>query len=352
MEYEGKLLLQRYGIAVPDGVLVDRGVVPAARRYPAVMKAQVRSGGRGRAGGVQVAQDVASFLPAFARCVEADIAGMRAERVLIEDFVSAEREYYVSASYDTRTRGPVLAMSVSGGVAIEAATIVPITADAPIAPTAIADVMDRAGVPTAHRAVLAECIARLWTCFTEERLLLAEINPLFMTPDGRCIAGDAKVIVDDDILRPQERRFLSLGGDIAIIASGGGASLLNVDALMAHGGRPANYAEYSGNPSADVVRDLTIRVLAQEGLRGCWVIGGTANFTDILGTMQGFLDGLRRILPRPTYPIVVRRDGPRKTEAFAMLQDAAAHEGYQMYTFDSATPMEESARIMCKLAYQ
>ncbi|MDO8599634.1 MAG: ATP citrate lyase citrate-binding domain-containing protein, partial [bacterium] len=100
-----------------------------------------------------------------------------------------------------------------------------------------------------------------------------------------------------------------------------------------------------------VVRDLTVRVLSQPHIRGCWVIGGTANFTDIAATMEGFVAGLRLVQPKPTYPIVVRRDGPRQREAFAMLAEVVQRERYQLYTFGSETPMEETARLMVKLAY-
>ncbi|MBI4450153.1 hypothetical protein HY634_03780 [Candidatus Uhrbacteria bacterium] len=265
--------------------------------------------------------------------------------------MDAAAEYYVSFSYDTATRAPVLAVSTKGGMRVTDATTASIDVRDGITDTTIASCLEREAVSAVHRASIAEAIRKLWRCFDEEQLLLAEVNPLFVTRDGRCIAGDAKVVLDDDVVRPQERRFLSLGGDIAILASGGGASLLNIDALLGHGGRPANYTEYSGNPPADVVRDLTRRVLSQEGIRGCWVVGGTANFTDIAATMEGFVAGLRQVTPKPTYPIVVRRDGPRQAEAFAMLRDVAEREGYQLYTFGSETPMEESARIICKLVY-
>ena len=162
--------------------------------------------------------------------------------------------------------------------------------------------------------------------------------------------------MDDEKLNPGERRFIELGGDIAILASGGGASLLNIDALLRFGGKPANYTEYSGNPPAELVKELTKRVLSAswrtKGLKGCWVIGGTANFTDIYETMRGFIEGLREIKPKPKYPIVIRRDGPRQEEAFLMLRELAQKEGFDFHLFGSETSMAESARIMVRNAYQ
>jgi succinyl-CoA synthetase beta subunit len=316
-----------------------------------VVKAQVRAGGRGRAGGVRFARDGAEMHAAISAILNWEHGGERVDAVLVEERVDAEAEYYASASYDIVTRGPVLAFSAHGGVDVTEAAVVPFDIDAGVGDDTIAQLFTREAVPLAHHAALADALRALVRCFLSERALLVEVNPLFMTRDVRAIAGDAKVTLDDDVVQPQERRFLSLGGDIAILASGGGASLLNIDALMAHGGKPANYTEYSGNPHADVVRDLTVRVLAQPNLRGCWVVGGTANFTDIAATMEGFVTGLRLVRPKPTYPIVVRRDGPRQREAFAMLADVARRERYQIYTFGSETPMEESARLMVKLAY-
>ena len=351
LEHEGKAILARYGGAVPRGVVVTSPDVSTTLRVPVVVKAQVHAGGRGRTGGVRVARSPEERDAAVRALLGVEVCGERCASVLVEEYVDAVAEYYVSFSYDTVTRGPVLAFSMRGGADVTDATVVSVPIHTSITDTQITTVLEREHIPNAHRVAVADTIQRIWRCFVTERALLVEINPLFVTRDGRAIAGDAKVILDDDIVRPHERRFLSLGGDIAILASGGGASLLNIDALMAHGGRPANYTEYSGNPPADVVRDLTIRVLSQPHIRGCWVIGGTANFTDIAAPMEGFVAGLRLVQPKPMYPIVVRRDGPRQREGVAMLAEGSRREGYQLYTFGSETPMEESARLMVKLAY-
>lgn len=351
IEYESKVLFARYGITVPSGTIVSDVCVPNAPPLPCVVKAQVRTGGRGKSGGIRIVQTETEAKRVIQELLSWEHAGECAKVVLVEECIDATAEYYMSISYDTATRGPVLAIARNGGVDVEDATVVPVRMVTGVTDADIASAFDREAISVAHQPAFADTIRKLWTCFIAERALLVEINPLFITRDGRAIAGDAKVVLDDDVVRPSERRFLSLGGDIAILASGGGASLLNIDALITHGGRPANYTEYSGNPPADVVRDLTVRVLSQPGIRGCWVIGGTANFTDIAATMEGFVAGLRQVQPKPIYPIVVRRDGPRQREAFATLADVAVRDGYQLYTFGSETPMEESARLMVKLAY-
>ena len=119
---------------------------------------------------------------------------------------------------------------------------------------------------------------------------------------------------------------------------------------MRAGGKPANYTEYSGNPPASVVKDLTLRVLARTDLQGLWVVGAAANFTDIYETMSGFLEALDEV--RPSYPIVIRRDGPRREEAFEMLRKASREKGYDLHLYDATTSMIDTARIMVDLAYK
>ncbi len=118
-----------------------------------------------------------------------------------------------------------------------------------------------------------------------------------------------------------------------------------MDALIETGGRPANYTEYSGNPSREKVHQLTRITLSKPGLNGCLVIGGTANFTDIYETLAGFVDGLRDS-GNPTYPIVIRRGGPRDKEAFEMLRTVAEKEGYDMTCYGEEMPMTKAVSIM------
>lgn len=204
--------------------------------------------------------------------------------------------------------------------------------------------------------------------------------------NDRYVALDAKVILDDsglarhqdlDVLPkgaissiPSDRElaahqidatdyrgsagsvFLELDGDIAILASGGGASLLVMDALSRAGGKPANYTEYSGNPPREKVEKLTRVTLSKECLTGCLVAGAVANFTDIYETLSGFVDGLRQIKPKPLYPIVIRRGGPRQKEAYEMLSRVAKTEGFDIHLFGPETPISVAAREMVRLGEQ
>jgi len=358
-EFEGKELFRKYTIPVPKGVLVQKPTQKLTIKLPLVLKAQVFSGERKKGGGIIFAKTVKEIKAGLKKLFNSKINGERVSKVLVEEKISPLKEYYFGFSYDTESRGPVLTLSPQGGSRIGAkprsgrprTTIVPFDITLGAEPFIIREALSQARFPSEDFNALVKIIQKLWKLFIDEYALIAEINPLFKTADGEFIAGDAKVILDDEKLNPGERRFIELGGDIAILASGGGASLLNIDALLRFGGKPANYTEYSGNPPAELVKGLTQRVLNRRGLKGCWVIGGTANFTDIYETMRGFIEGLREIKPRPKYPIVIRRDGPRQEEASLMLQEIAKKEGYNFHLFGSEVSMAESAKIMVREAY-
>ncbi len=341
VEYQGKELFQKYGIAVPRSVLVDQPIDDVALQFPLVLKSQVVSGDRKMKGGIVFIENKEALFGELSKLFLQKIDGNLPKKILIEERVDSARELYMSFSYDTDRRVPVCAFSETGGSGVSSARIFPL------------EFKDSTWTLPYNEfpAGVKKVAQSLLDVFINERALLVEVNPLFELKDGEVIAGDAKVLLDDAIVDPKMRPFLDLGGDIAILASGGGASLVNLDALMKHGGRPANYTEYSGNPPAAVVEELIIKVLSRPGLKGCWVIGGTANFTDIYETMLGFVQGLRNIHPQPTYPIVIRRDGPRRKEAFDMLREVKKNEGYDFHLYGPEIPMSESAKIMVERAY-
>lgn len=351
-EHEGKKLFEKYGISVPKGGLFYDTKKEIVFPPPHVVKAQTYFGDRKKYGGIFFTDTISDSKRSAGRLLGNTIQGERISSVLIEERISAGKEYYVAISYDTDSRAPVLSLSPRGGSGVLRARTVPIDMMLGMPNFFMRSSVLLAGFPREDAVTLMPVIEKLWKLFISEHAVLAEINPLFKTSGGQFIAGDAKIILDDEKLKPTERRFLDLGGDIAILASGGGASLVNIDALMHFGGKPANYTEYSGNPPASVVRDLTVRVLSQKNLKGCWVVGGTANFTDIFETLSGFIEGLRLLPERPRYPIVIRRDGPRKEDAFVMLKDVAEKEGYDFHLFGREVPMAQSARVIVKLAYK
>lgn len=349
-EFESKQLFSKYGIAIPHGVSVTSSEEVPADAGDVYVKAQVHFGDRKKAGGILHANGFEETKAAAASLLGKDLKGENVASVLIEDGISAAAEYYVSISFDSGARGPILSINESGGTGIHEAHITPIDVFSGPAADSIRGALLAAGFVEEDVAPISEIVQSLWRLVVEEYATLAEINPLFKTTDGAYIAGDAKVILDEEKYNPTERRYVEMDGDIAMMLSGGGASMLMMDVLLEEGGRPANYTEYSGNPTAEVVEELTRKVLAKPGLRGCLVAGAAANFTDIYETLSGFLAGLRSLPQKPLYPIVIRRDGPRRKEAFEMLRAAAAAEGFDIHLYDETTPMVEAARIAAKLA--
>lgn len=342
LEHEGKDLFKKYGISVPRSSLVTREDGITDVPLPFFLKSQVKTSDRKKHGGIVRVGNEKEFEQAKKDIFSASIQGMLPEVLLAEEEVKFAGEYYASITFSGDTQSPVVSFSKEGGTGIDSAAKVPVPVLLGMTDFVIRDLLSIARVP--YAAPIADVLRKLWDLFREEKLLLAEINPLFLIADGTLVAGDAKIIRDIP-----KRAFLDLGGDVGILASGGGASMLNMDILGRAGGKPANYVEYSGNPPASLVEELTIKVLSKKGLRGAWVIGGTANFTDIYETLRGFASGLEKVEPKPKYPIVIRRDGPRQKEAFEMLTTFAKEKGFDLHIFGPEKSMAESAKILVKL---
>lgn len=349
LEHEGKALLAKYNIPTPKGKLITPRAKTCPIPPPAIIKSQVPVGDRGRKGGITKIEKREAFAREAKKIWNTPIDGHTPTHLLVEQAISATEERYVSISYDTTTRTPVLALNARGGSGTDQASLTPVNIFVGLADFLVRQALLDANIPLSFP--LIKLIQNAWKLFLQEKALLVEINPLFELPDKTFVAGDAKIILDDHLVSPDERPYVKLGGDIAVLASGGGASMINLDALIKAGGKPANYVEYSGNPKSDVVRTLTKQVLNQPNLKGCWVVGGTANFTDIYETLLGFIEGLRTIKPKPTYPIVIRRDGPRQVEAFKMLEEVKEKEGFNLHLYGPEIPMSKSAKILVKLAY-
>lgn len=406
-EFEGHKILTKSGIKSPFFIVCENleEVEQARKRlnFPIVAKVQVLSGKRGKRGGVKV---VANEKALYAFCKEMfgkDFSGEKVQFISLSEKVDIKSESYISITYDTSTKTPFLMYSHEGGMDIEEL----MDKNPDVIMRVEIDPFDGPKEKDLRKLgdnKFADFALRLWDAFVLYDARLVEVNPLALVrvprihprgvvqgsprvhPGGElsCVAVDAKVILDDsglvrhkdlDVLPkgaagaiPTQREveakkideedyrgsagstFIEFDGDIAILASGGGASLLVMDALFAHGGKPANYTEYSGNPPREKVEKLTKVTLSHEGLSGCLVAGAVANFTDIFETLSGFADGLKQVKPRATYPIVVRRGGPRQKEAYEMLEKLAEKEGFDIHLFGPETPISVAAKEMVRLS--
>ncbi len=419
-EFEGKKLFKNCGINVPESQLIESAdeldsSLIAQNDGRVVLKAQVLSGKRADAGGIIRVQGT-GYRVQLEELFQKTINNEKVERVLVEEAIDIEKEYYLSFSYSTETRGPVMSFG-EGGTGAES-HFAEASRDKGIFSVDILKGYSGENVP----AELVEVAVKLWEVFTKYDCELAEINPLVTVKqsslrrqgsiniDSRSsslndeakglivddlrspreaggndivvYALDAKVILDDEANFRREEKFperntfgrpptkaeiearkidegdhrgtsgsvyWDLDGDIAVIAAGGGGSVVNMDALIALGGKPANYTEHSGNPPREKLKKLTEIVLSKPGLKGCWFVGGTANFTDIYETLMGFVDGLRVI--KPKYPIVIRRGGPNDKKAFEELKIIGKKEGFDFHIFGRETPMTSTAKIIVNLAY-
>lgn len=371
-EFEGKKIFEKYAIAIPKGVVVlrddDVGLAYQSLGVArVVVKAQVLSGKRGKNNGIKFCSTEDEVKQSVYELFESHIRGQHVASVRIEERLHIAEEHYLSITYDTTTKQPVLVYSRDGGVDIEEVTEKNIQK----IPLDIRQEKIELPIPFAQE---------LWSCFLAEDARVVEINPLVRTADGHWVAADAKISLDEDAFfrhkdwlefdartmmgrAPTERevevkkidegegyyrgtagKYIEMEGDIAVLFSGGGASIANMDALIQEGLHPANYTEYSGNPPREKVAALTKIVLSKPGLRGLWIAGGVANFTDVAETFHGIIDALDEV--KPTYPIVVRRAGPNEEEGMMLMKECALRNQLQMELFGKEVAMGDTAKVL------
>ncbi len=381
-EFEGKNIFEKYGIKIPRGIVVRRGENFAAAYTnlalaDVVVKAQVLSGKRGKGGGIKFCSNAEEVQKACEEIFEMNLRGQYVAAVRIEEKLAIVEEQYLSFTYDTNKRQPVLIYSHDGGMDIEDVPEEKITKQW----LDIRSETFESEIPFAKE---------LWQVFLKEDTRLVEINPLVKTATGEWIAADAKIAIDDDAfyrhsaekmrgvqdwgtLEPRTMmgrlptareieakkidegeayyrgtagKYIEMDGDIALILNGGGASIANMDAIIAEGLQPANYTEYSGNPPREKVQALAKVVLSKPGIRGLWMCGVVANFTNMKETFLGIIDVLDEL--KPSYPIVVRRDGPESEEAIKLVEECAQRNNLKLKIFRKEMSMTESAKVLAQ----
>jgi succinyl-CoA synthetase beta subunit len=387
-EFEGKKILHRAGIPVPTSQLLSSPADQVGLQYPVVLKAQVLSGKRKDAGGILFSENDLDTRDKIQNLFGAEINKEKVEKILVEEKIPIEAEYYLALSYDTDLRAPIMTFSEAGGTGIEdrgvqVFPIDPVTKSVGQSSNKLRD--SSASLQNDKLSLPEDLVSKLINLFFEIDATLLEINPLIKTKSGEYMALDAKIKLDDSAQgrhpewkfpprsapghTPTQREieakkidegdykgvagsaFFDIDGDIAVMSSGGGASLTAMDALIKNGGKPANYTEYSGNPSKEKVQKLTKVVLSKPDLHGLWIVGAVANFTDVYETLSGIIEGLRETekeLGRKfDFPIVIRRGGPRDKEAFEMLRQV---KDFDLHLYGEETSISQSAEIMARLA--
>ena len=349
-EYQGKQYFARYGIAVsPGGVAdtVDEAVAVAERiGYPVVVKAQVKVGGRGKAGGVKLAGDVDEVRRHAGNILGLDIKGHVVRRLWIERSSDIEREYYASFTLDRPNKVHLGMLSAQGGVEIEVVAeenpdaIAFLQVD-PVRGLDLATArrwVGEADLDEAAREQAAELLVRLYECYTKGDCDLAEVNPLILTPDGRVHALDAKVTLDENASfrhpeweefranetdDPRERmakekglNYIGLDGTVGIIANGAGLAMSTLDVVNQVGGAAANFLDIGGGADADVMASALEVINADPKVRAIFVniFGGITRVDDVA---NGVLEALARVTI--SSPIVLRLDGTNAAEGRAIL---------------------------------
>src|SRR6202167_2293281 len=349
-EYQGKQYFSRYGISVSPGDVadtVDEAVAVAERiGYPVVVKAQVKVGGRGKAGGVKLAHDVDELRLHAGNIIGLDIKGHIVKRLWIEHASDIAKEYYASFTLDRPAKLHLGMLSAEGGVEIEevsetnpdAIAKIHIDPVAGITEEQARDWVDRANLDPEAREQAATLLVRLYHCYVEGDCDLAEINPLILTPEGKVHALDAKVTLDenatfrhpeweeyedDSDIDPREKmakekglNYIGLSGSVGIIANGAGLAMSTLDVVTQVGGTAANFLDIGGGANADVMAAALEVINSDREVRAIFVniFGGITRVDEVA---NGILEALSRV--KIHAPIALRLDGTNAEEGREIL---------------------------------
>jgi succinyl-CoA synthetase beta subunit len=337
LEHAAKALLGRCGLAVPRGVVVDDPAAPLPLSPPVVVKAQVPAGGRGKAGGVRMAATEREARAHVAALLGTAVLGHRVRRVLVEEALPGRPEVYLSLLLDRGARGPVLVASEAGGVDVEdavGALRLPMSLLLGVQPYARRRVEAHLGAP------VGPAIDALWQCFTRFECELVEVNPLAIDADGRAVALDAKIVVDDRALARQPEvdagrdaadplevagaRLavypVRMAGDVAVATTGAGQLMATLDYVQALGGTLAGGLDLGGvvgHRPAELTEALALmRQFAPKAFLVNSYVRTWKN--DVIAA--SLLEAVGDL--HPGHPIVVRMAGNRAAEGEAVLRAA------------------------------
>jgi len=375
LEYQGKELLKKAGVPVPEGhAATTPGEVGAAARKmdrPVVIKAQVGVTGRAGAGGIKFADNAEEAEKIAREMLGKDIKGQKVEKVLVQENLPIKDEYYVSIIVNDsyKVKGPVLMFSTKGGTGIEE-----IAAQYPekvatlnidiltgIAAKDITSLLTKLKVPTPLRKPLNTLIAGLYQVFREYSARSAEINPIAITPNGQAYALDCHVVIDEasvfkypeleidfprDIGRPsteleriawkvEEKDYRGIGyfvqmawgfgpgeGYVGFHGLGGGGAMLGADALIRHGLKVPDYSDTSGNPTASKVYRIVKIIFSQPNIDGYIMMGASIGNQEQWHHAHALVKALREELKdRPDFPVIILIAGNKEAESLEIMRE-------------------------------
>ena len=357
-EYQGKELFRRYGIPVSEGRLAT---TPEEARDAAqelggqvVVKAQVLTGGRGKAGGVKLADNPDDAKARAQDILGLDIKGHITHKVMVAQASDIAEEYYFSYLLDRSNRTFLAMASKEGGMEIEQLAVERPEALARVAVDPLvgideakaAEIVDAANFPADVRDQVIAIAVQLWEVFTQEDATLVEINPLAKAPDGTVLALDAKVTLDENAsfrqpehaaledsaaadpleaaAKEKDLNYVKLQGEVGIIGNGAGLVMSTLDVVSyageAHGGvQPANFLDIGGGANAQVMADGLDVILGDDQVRAVFVnvFGGITACDEVANGIKGALEILG---DEATKPLVVRLDGNNVEKGRAILE--------------------------------
>jgi len=380
-EYQARDLFEKHGVPVLGGAVAE---TPEAARAAAdrllpegggrvVVKAQVKTGGRGKAGGVKLASSVEEAEQVATAILGMDIKGHTVHRVMLAPAAAIEEEYYFSVLLDRTNRSYLAMASREGGMEIEQLAVEQSEALARVGVDALTgidaakatEIAEKGNFPADVRDQVAAAILKLWDVFVSEDATLVEVNPLVKTGDGRIVALDGKITLDENAgfrqpdhasledeasadpfeakAKAKGLNYVKLDGEVGIIGNGAGLVMSTLDVVAyageAHGGvKPANFLDIGGGASAEVMANGLEIILGDPSVKSVFVnvFGGITSCDAVAdGIVQAFAL-LEERGDEISHPLVVRLDGNNAEEARRILTDANLPLLEQVDTMDGA----------------
>jgi succinyl-CoA synthetase beta subunit len=352
-EYQSKQIFAKYGITIPRGRVATTAAEAKAIAEElggrVVVKSQVLVGGRGKAGGVKLAKDPDEAEQLAGQILGMEIKGLPVRKVLVDEAAGIETEIYYSITNDRAFRKPVMIASAAGGMEIEEVAartpekIIKVHIDPLLGlrDYQARDIAASIDLPREQWKEFGKIAAGLWRVYSDNDATLAEINPLVITKDGRLMALDGKMIIDDSALyrhpelaemrdldeeAPAETEarkygltYIKLDGNIGCMVNGAGLAMTTMDIVKLFGGEPANFLDIGGGANADKVAAAMRIILADSNVKAILlnIFGGITRCDEVA---RGILEATHHVKPKA--PMVVRLVGTNAAEGQQLLADA------------------------------
>jgi succinyl-CoA synthetase beta subunit len=352
-EFQSKRIFAHYGIPIPQGDVaatpVEAGAIAARLGKTVVIKSQVLVGGRGKAGGIKLARDPAEAERVAGQILGMDIKGLKVKKVLVDEAANIGHEIYLGIVVDRATKRAVMMASAEGGVEIEeVARVSPdkihkvyIDPFLGLQPFQAREVAFGIGLEKGLIGPFSAIAQGLWRAFAATDSSLAEINPLVVTGDGKLLAVDGKIVLDDNGLfrhpdlaemrdldeeAPAETEarlhglsYVKLDGNVGCMVNGAGLAMASMDVIKLFGGAPANFLDIGGGAKADKVAAALRMILSDPNVKSVLfnIFGGITRCDEVA---KGILVALDQV--KPKVPMIVRLVGTNEEEGRRLLADA------------------------------